>query len=103
VADWTIKTLHVDQLFLGVHGMDAHAGFTTPNMPEATTNRTLIDNAREVIILADSSKWGVIGLAGIAPLAAAHTVVTDERLPEPAARTLREHVSNVTTVHIEGD
>ena len=68
VADRAIATMHVDQLFLGVHGMDERIGFTTPNLAEAATDRASIGCAREVIVLADSSKWGVIGLADIAPL-----------------------------------
>ncbi|HZD96742.1 MAG TPA: DeoR/GlpR family DNA-binding transcription regulator [Micromonosporaceae bacterium] len=92
VADRAIATMHVDQLFLGVHGMDERIGFTTPNLAEAATNRALIACAREVIVVADSSKWGVVGLADIAPLTAAHVVVTDDRLPRSAARILSEHV-----------
>ena len=92
VADRAIATMHVDQLFLGVHGMDERIGFTTPNLAEAATNRALIACAREVIVVADSSKWGVVGLADIAPLSAAHVVVTDDRLPRTAARILSERV-----------
>jgi DeoR/GlpR family transcriptional regulator of sugar metabolism len=92
VADRAIATMHVDQLFLGVHGMDERIGFTTPNLAEAATNRALIGCAREVIVVADSSKWGVVGLADIAPLTAAHVVVTDDRLPRTAARILSERV-----------
>jgi DeoR/GlpR family transcriptional regulator of sugar metabolism len=99
VADRTIETMHVDQLFLGVHGMDDRVGFTTPNLAEATTDRALIACAREVIVLADASKWGVVGLADIAPLSAAHTVITDDKLPNTAARLLRERVGSVIVVH----
>lgn len=95
VADRTIATMHVDQLFLGVHGMDERIGYTTPNLGEAATNRALIACAREVIVLADSSKWGVVGLADIAPLSAADIVVTDDKLSREAARVLREHVPSV--------
>jgi DeoR/GlpR family transcriptional regulator of sugar metabolism len=101
VADRTIATMHVDQLFLGVHGMDEHAGFTTPNLGEAATDRALIDSAREVIVLADSSKWGVVGLADIAPLAAAQMVITDDKLAKDDLRTLREHVPTVVAVRDE--
>jgi DeoR/GlpR family transcriptional regulator of sugar metabolism len=100
VADRSIGSMHVDQLFLGVHGMDARAGFTTPNLAEATTDRALIASAREVIVLADSSKWGVVGLADIAPLAAARTVVTDDALPPDALRALQDSVENVITVAV---
>jgi DeoR/GlpR family transcriptional regulator of sugar metabolism len=98
VADRTIATMHVDQLFLGVHGMDEHIGFTTPNLAEATTDKALIACAREVIVLADSSKWGVVGLADIAPLSAADTVITDDKLPASAVRVLNERVAAVVVV-----
>jgi DeoR/GlpR family transcriptional regulator of sugar metabolism len=101
VADRAIASMHVDTLFLGVHGMDPRAGYTTPNLAEATTNRVLVDSAREVVVLADSSKWGVVGLAGIGPLSIARTVVTDDALPEDATARLRDEVSEVVTVAVE--
>jgi DeoR/GlpR family transcriptional regulator of sugar metabolism len=100
VADRTIANMHVDQVFLGVHGMDPHAGYTTPNVAEAATNQALIASAREVIVLADSSKWGVVGLADIAPLDAATTVITDDGLPEEAHRVLSDAVGSVLTVNV---
>jgi DeoR/GlpR family transcriptional regulator of sugar metabolism len=100
VADRTIASMHVDVLFLGVHGMDPRAGFTTPNLAEATTNRVLVDSAREVVVLADSSKWGVVGLAGIGPLSLARTVITDDALPEDALALLREEVDDVVAVPV---
>jgi len=99
VADRTIATMHVDQLFLGVHGMDERIGYTTPNLAEAATNRALIGCAREVIVLADSSKWGVVGLADIAPLSAAHMVITEDKLPHAAQRILSEQVGSLVVVH----
>jgi DeoR/GlpR family transcriptional regulator of sugar metabolism len=100
VADRTIATMHVDQLFLGVHGMDEHAGFTTPNLAEATTDRALIAAAREVIVLADSSKWGVVGLADIGPLSVARAVITDDALPVDARRALNEAIDSVMIVEV---
>ena len=98
VADRTIATMHVDQLFLGVHGMDARAGFTTPNLAEAATNRALVECAREVVVLADSTKWGVVGLADIAPLTTASTLVTDDGLADRARQVLTDTVGTVITV-----
>ena len=100
VADRTIASMHVDQLFLGVHGMDVRAGYTTPNLAEATTNKALVASAREVVVLADSSKWGVVGLADIGPLTLAGTVVTDKALTEDARRTLADAVEHVVTVDV---
>ena len=100
VADRTIASMHVDQLFLGVHGMDIRAGFTTPNLAEATTNRALVESAREVVVLADSSKWGVVGLADIGPLELAATIITDDGLPDEARHALAEYVEDVVTVAV---
>jgi DeoR/GlpR family transcriptional regulator of sugar metabolism len=98
VADRTIGSVHVDQLFLGVHGMDARAGFTTPNLAEATTNKVFVAAAREVVVLADSSKWGVVGLADIGPLNMATTLITDDQLPADARRVLTEAIPSVVVV-----
>jgi DeoR/GlpR family transcriptional regulator of sugar metabolism len=54
-----------------------------------------------VIVLADASKWGGVGLADIAPLAAAHVVITDDKLPKDALEVLHERVNTVVTVHDE--
>jgi DeoR/GlpR family transcriptional regulator of sugar metabolism len=65
---------------MGVHGMDARSGFTTPNVLEADTDRALIGAGRRLVVVADSSKWGVIGISSIARLDEADTLVTDSGL-----------------------
>jgi DeoR/GlpR family transcriptional regulator of sugar metabolism len=101
VADQALRSLHVDQLFLGVHGMDAVAGFTTPNLAEAETNRALIAGANQVIICADSTKWGSIGLASFAPLSAADILITDSGLAPDAQALLREEVGSLRIVNVD--
>jgi DeoR/GlpR family transcriptional regulator of sugar metabolism len=100
VADRTIEALHVDQLFLGVHGMDATAGFTTPNLAEAHTDAVFLAQARQVIVLADSSKWGTVGLASIAPLSAADVLITDDGLPGEARDLLQDAVGELIVVPV---
>jgi DeoR/GlpR family transcriptional regulator of sugar metabolism len=90
VADQAIRSFYVDVLFLGIHGMDPEAGFTTPNLAEAETNRTLIANAQRVVVVADSSKWRTIGLARIAPLRSADVIVSDDALSSEARRVLAD-------------
>jgi DeoR/GlpR family transcriptional regulator of sugar metabolism len=68
--------------------MDAEAGFTTPNLVEAETNRALVASARRVAVVADNSKWGVVGLSTIAALDEVDVVVSDEGLEPEARRTL---------------
>jgi DeoR/GlpR family transcriptional regulator of sugar metabolism len=84
-----LRRLHVDWLLMGVHGMDAEAGFTTPNLAEAETNRALVASARRVAVVADNSKWGVVGLSTIATLSEVDVVVSDGGL-QPDARQILE-------------
>jgi DeoR/GlpR family transcriptional regulator of sugar metabolism len=101
VADSAIRSLHVDQLFLGVHGMDVHAGFTTPNLAEAETNRVLIASADQVIVCADSTKWGSVGLASFAPLSAADVVISDTGLSAEGRASLADAVRSLRLVDVE--
>jgi DeoR/GlpR family transcriptional regulator of sugar metabolism len=91
-----LRTLHLDLVFMGVHGMDERAGFTTPNLMEAETDRALVESARELVVVADHTKWRVVGISTIAPLDAAHTLVVDTGLPDDARATLAEHVGALT-------
>ncbi len=72
-----LRTVHVDLVFVGVHGMDPHSGFTCPNLLEADTDRALIEAGRRLVVVADHSKWGVIGISSIARLDQADVLVTD--------------------------
>lgn len=95
VADATLGSLHVDTLILGVHGIDPLTGLTTPNLIEAATNRALIATARRVIVVADNSKWGVIGLSTFANLDQVDVLVTDTGLDAEARRVLTEQVGQL--------
>jgi DeoR/GlpR family transcriptional regulator of sugar metabolism len=85
-----LRTVNVDLVILGVHGMDPRAGFTTPNLLEADTDRALVEAGRRLIVVADHTKWGVIGVSTIANLSQADLVVSDTGLPEDARMVLEE-------------
>ncbi|MER6985130.1 DeoR/GlpR family DNA-binding transcription regulator [Streptomyces carpinensis] len=92
VADQAIASLHFDMLFLGVHGISAEAGLSTPNLAEAETNRRLVQSARRVVVVADHTKWGVVGLSSFATLERIDTLVTDAGLPAEARAEISEHL-----------
>src|SRR6204780_5095005 len=95
IADLTIRSLHFDLLFLGCHGFDAGAGLTTPNLAEAETNRSFIRVARKVVVLADHTKWGLVGLSSFARLNEVDVLITDDLLPPEAHAQLADHVGEV--------
>jgi DeoR/GlpR family transcriptional regulator of sugar metabolism len=92
IADLTIRSLHFDLLFLGCHGFDAQAGLTTPNLAEAETNRAFMRVARQVVVLADSTKWGVVSLSSFARLSEADVLITDDMLSAEARAAVAEQV-----------
>ncbi len=90
-----LRSVHLDLVFMGVHGMDAKAGFTCPNLLEADTDRALIEAGRRLVVLADHTKWGVIGIASIARLEEADILVSDPGLEPDALAALREAIPHV--------
>jgi DeoR/GlpR family transcriptional regulator of sugar metabolism len=98
VAVAAIQTLHLDALFLGVHGMSERAGFTTPNLLEADTDRALVAAAKKLVVIADSSKWNTVGISSIAALSDADVLVTDHGLPEAGRTTLSQAVGDLIIV-----
>ena len=54
----TLERLNVDVAFVGVDGISVEAGLTTHHEIEAHTNRTLMEHARRVVVVADGSKIG---------------------------------------------
>jgi DeoR/GlpR family transcriptional regulator of sugar metabolism len=101
-AGAVLAGLNLDMLFLGVHGMAQRGGFTTPNLAEAQTNQALVAAARRVVVVADHTKWGIVGIATIIPLAGAHTLITDSGLDRRALAALRRDVAEVITVEPSG-
>jgi DeoR/GlpR family transcriptional regulator of sugar metabolism len=80
VAVTALRSFRLDLVFMGVHGMHARAGFTTPNLLEAHTNQAFRDATDHLVVVADHSKWGITGLSTIAPLGDAATCITDTGL-----------------------
>jgi DeoR/GlpR family transcriptional regulator of sugar metabolism len=85
-----LRTVHVDLVFMGVHGMDPHTGFTCPNLLEAETDRALIEAGRRLVVVADHTKWGVIGISSIARLDQADVLITDVGLSPEARERLEQ-------------
>jgi DeoR/GlpR family transcriptional regulator of sugar metabolism len=95
VAVATMRSLHLDLLFVGVHGMAEGVGFTTPNLLEAEANQDFIASAARIAVIADHTKWNVRGLCRFARLGEVHVLVTDSGLPHDARTVLAEQVQKL--------
>lgn len=77
-----LDALHVDLLFLGVDGFDLERGVTTHYEPEAMLNRKMVEAARMVVAITDSSKFGRICLHRIIAAGELDVLITDSEAPE---------------------
>jgi len=95
IALQSVRSLHLDLLFLGVHGVDVETGFTTPNLLEAEMDRALIAASRKVVVVADHSKWGTVGISTIAEFADVDEFICDDGLGAEAQRLLRDRLARL--------
>jgi DeoR family transcriptional regulator of aga operon len=88
-AEQTLRGLHADRLFLGVDGIDPEIGLMTPDLLEAQLNAGMIQIARDVVVVADSSKFERRSVSVIAKLEAVRRLITDSGAPPAALEVLR--------------
>lgn len=81
-AEACLQNFVFDKLFLGADGCDLAFGLSTHDVDEARLNACMVERARQVIVLADGSKFGQLCLHRICALERIHTVVSDSSLPE---------------------
>lgn len=101
VAVDVLRSLHVDIVFMGVHGLDVRAGLTTPNILESEANRASIEAGRRLVVLADSTKWGVVGISSFARLSKVDLVITDDGLRPEAREQLAAAARHLLIVDVE--
>ncbi|GAB4362837.1 MAG: DeoR/GlpR family DNA-binding transcription regulator [Calditrichia bacterium] len=89
-AEATLRNVTADKLFLGVDGIHFKYGLTTPNILEAKVNQLMIEAAAEVILVADSSKFGRRSLGFISPIESVQTIITDDLINPDDEKRLRD-------------
>jgi DeoR family transcriptional regulator of aga operon len=67
----------MDKVFLSVTGLDGERGATTLETDEALVYRKMLKQAKQVIVVADSSKLGKVSPAFICPVNEINTLITN--------------------------
>ena len=83
-----LADLRADVAFVGTNALLPAYGLSTPNAEEAAVKRALVAAGRQVVVLADSSKIGREHLLRFAATDAIDVLVTDDGIPDDAAREL---------------
>lgn len=89
ITEQSLREVYVDKVVIGVRAVNLEQGLTNDYFPETNTDRAIIKMGREVILVADHTKFGRVSTVLLAPLSSIHTVVSDQLLPEEMASELR--------------
>jgi DeoR family transcriptional regulator of aga operon len=98
VAEQALGAINLDVAFVGVDGISIDSGLTTHHEIEAGTNRSMIERARTVVVVTDSSKLGRAAFARICPIAAVDELITDAAAPSATVEALTSAGVAVTVV-----
>ncbi|MBT2291176.1 DeoR/GlpR transcriptional regulator [Paenibacillus albidus] len=79
LAERSLDLYHVDKLFFSCKGFHFERGASESNEQQAMVKRKMIDIADRVILLADSSKFGIQAFTHVAKTEELHEIVTDYR------------------------
>jgi len=81
----SVNVVVMDRVFVGVCGVDPCHGATTIEADEAAVFRAMTRRAKQVVVVADSSKVGMISPAVICPVTDIDVLITDDGISQEAA------------------
>ncbi|MCC7299684.1 MAG: DeoR/GlpR transcriptional regulator [Verrucomicrobia bacterium] len=93
VGPLTIQSLDqvfVSKAFIGVDGASVKQGFTAHLVESADLVRKMAEQAQQVFVICDSSKFGKSGFARILPFSGVDGLITDAALPPDFETNLRD-------------
>lgn len=91
----TLSHYNIGKAFMSATGISQEFGATNSTQGEYHVKTAAIRASREVIMLADSSKFGVVSLMTFCNLSDIHTVVTDQAPPKDFEKFFKEHNTRV--------
>lgn len=90
VSEHFFHQFHANKLFLSATGFTPNAGFTDPSMLETQVKKAMVASADQVIMLFDSSKFGVKSLTTVLQPGEVHVLITDSAAPQSMVQVLIE-------------
>ncbi len=86
-----LEHFSADKMFLSGAGCDLDFGVSGSNLEETMANRAMLRISREIILVADASKFSKRSMARIVPFQEIDTVISDTTLSEDIQAKVRLH------------
>lgn len=90
LAGEMFERVRADLAFIGCTGVDARAGVTNVNLPEATLKRTMLRAAGRRVVVADSGKLGVVDIGRVAGVDSFDRLITGAGADDETVTGLEE-------------
>jgi DeoR/GlpR family transcriptional regulator of sugar metabolism len=90
ITEQALAELRADKVLIGTRAISLEHGLTHDYLPETVTDRAILKSAREIIVLADHTKFGRAATVLLAPLESIHTIVTDEQTSDEFISAVEE-------------
>ena len=78
ITEQALAEVRADKVFIGTRAISLEYGLTHEYLPETMTDRAILKAGKEIIVLADHTKFGRAATVRLAPLESIHTIVTDQ-------------------------
>ncbi|HTG68899.1 MAG TPA: DeoR/GlpR family DNA-binding transcription regulator [Candidatus Udaeobacter sp.] len=98
LAERSLDAYHVDKAFFSCKGVHLERGISESNELQARIKHKMVGMADQVILLADSSKFGVQAFTHVADLSDVDSIITDGRISPELLSQLKEKQIIITTV-----
>jgi len=89
-AESYLDRTNFDLLFLGINGIAADTGLSTPNEDEAAVKRRMVADSTRVVLVGDSSKFGKRSFVSVADPDEVDLFITDAQLPPELAEAFAD-------------
>ena len=88
-SEMILKDIACSKLFLSVDGLDLEYGLSTTNALEAHLNQQMIESAKEVIVLVDSTKFGKKSFGRICKIEQIDHIISDSNIPSEIVKQIK--------------
>ncbi|MFM2481579.1 DeoR/GlpR family DNA-binding transcription regulator [Celerinatantimonas sp. YJH-8] len=98
-AEMQVQHYFVDKAFIGVCAIN-ESGLTTTSEQEATLKRAMMAQAKQVILVCESSKFDTQNFFSIYPLSRVDIAITDHRISTVSRNYLQDNDIELITINI---
>ena len=95
ITEQALAEVRADKVFIGTRAISLEHGLTHEFLPETLTDRAILKSGKEIIVVADHTKFGRAATVLLAPLERIDTLVTDQAVSHnftDSIQTLGVHV-----------